>query len=69
TASRTVTSEVVKSDRRAGAITSKTLSGLSDLDPTKRYLLNIRAYTANKSINNVTAYQYTITSGAQTLCP
>lgn len=71
-ASRGITSEVVKSDRRSGlALTTKTITGLSALDHSKRYLLNIRAYTANKSINTVTAYEYTITTnnGATTICP
>jgi hypothetical protein len=70
TPSRGITSDVVKSDRRSGAISTKTIRGLSSLDKNVRYLMNIRAYTANKSINSITDYQYSITdqTGA-TLCP
>ncbi|MGZ3691136.1 MAG: hypothetical protein ACXVAX_06520, partial [Pseudobdellovibrio sp.] len=68
--SRTTTDDVVKADRRAGAISTKTIKGLSTLDPNQKYLLNIRAYTPNKSISTTTDYLYTITddTGA-TLCP
>ena len=68
--SRTTNQYVVKSDRRAGAISTKTIKGLSSLDRTQKYILNIRAYTPNKSISITTDYLYTITdqSGA-TLCP
>lgn len=70
TPTRTVNSNVVRSDRRSGALLTKTIRTLSDLDPTKKYLLNIRAYTANKTISVVTDYSYTITdqSGSK-LCP
>lgn len=74
-AQRTITSDVVKSDRRTGSPLStsytKTISSLNDLDPTQKYLLNIRAYTANKSIGASTAYTYTIrtTPGNIQLCP
>lgn len=68
--SRTTSSDVVKSDRRSGSISTKTITGLSSLDTSKKYLLNIRAYTPNKSISITTDYLYTITdqTGA-TLCP
>lgn len=71
TATRGITSDVVKSDRRSGSILTKQITNLSDLDPNQKYLLNIRAYTANKSINTVTTYEYTITtdSGTVTVCP
>lgn len=68
---RTTNKFVVKSDRRSGALTTKTLRGLLQLNPAKRYLLDIRAYTANKSISTATDYEYTITTqnaGVQ-LCP
>jgi hypothetical protein len=71
TPSRGITTDVVRSDRRSGAtITTKTIRDLASLDKSVRYLLNIRAYTANKSINAITDYQYNITdqTGAK-LCP
>jgi hypothetical protein len=71
TPSRGITADVVRSDRRSGAtITTKTIRDLASLDKSVRYLLNIRAYTANKSINAITDYQYNITdqTGAK-LCP
>ena len=68
--SRGITSDVVKSDRRSGPITTKVISGLSALDPTIPYLLNIRAYTANKSISTTTDYEYIITDkNGLRLCP
>jgi hypothetical protein len=61
---------VVRSDRRAGTFSTKTIKDLSSLDKSKRYLLDIRAYTANKSINSTTDYQYTITDqNGALLCP
>jgi hypothetical protein len=70
TASRGVTSDVVKSDRRSGIIATKVISGLDALDPTIPYLLNIRAYTANKSISTTTSYEYIITDkNGNRLCP
>lgn len=68
--SRTTNQYVVKSDRRSGAIALKSLRDLQTLDLTKRYLLNIRAYTANKSITSTTEYSYTIKDqyGAN-ICP
>lgn len=69
-ASRSVSSDVVKSDRRSGAITTKIISGLDALDPSIPYLLNIRAYTANKSISTTTNYEYIITDkNGFRLCP
>ncbi len=71
--SRTVNSDVVRSDRRSGlALTTKRLTDLASLDPTKKYLLNIRAYTASRSISTVTDYGYQITFGngpVNYLCP
>lgn len=67
---RTTSTDVVRSDRRAGAIATKTIKNLQALDKTKRYILNIRAYTANKTIASVTDYSYTITNQAGlNLCP
>lgn len=68
--SRTTNSSVVKSDRRSGAITTKVIRDLQQLDRSKRYLLNIRAYTANISTSPLTEYTYAIKnqSGAN-LCP
>lgn len=67
---RGVTSDVVKSDRRAGAIATKVITGLNALNPSIPYLLNIRAYTANKSISTTTSYEYIITDkNGNRLCP
>lgn len=71
-ASRNTDAFMMKSDRRSGAIPTKVIRALSTLDPQKRYLLNIRAYTANKSIANTTDYSYTIRADAANgdyLCP
>ena len=68
--SRGVTSDIVKSDRRSGPIATKVISGLSALNPSIPYLLNIRAYTANKSISTTTDYEYIITDkNGLRLCP
>jgi hypothetical protein len=70
-ATRTTNDDVVLSDRRSGSIATKTITGLQSLDQTKRYLLNIKAYTANKSISTVTDYEYLITTdnSGEYLCP
>lgn len=78
-AQRTTTSDVVKSDRRIGSPLSgtytKSISGIDTLDYNYQYLLNIRSYTANKSIGSSTTYNYTITAfpglapGGTQLCP
>ncbi len=70
-ASRSTNSDVIKSDRRSGlSLSTKTIRGLSSINSSQRYLLNIRAYTPNKSISPVTDYQYTITDqNGDTLCP
>lgn len=73
-ASRSTNDFVVASNRAAastlGTSYAKSISNLSTkLDPTKKYLLNIRAYTANKSLSNVTSYIYSISSNLGTLCP
>ncbi len=70
-ASRGTNSSVVKSDRRSGAITTKVIRDLQLLNHNKRYLLNIRAYTATSiTISPLTEYTYSIqnASGAN-LCP
>lgn len=69
-ASRGTNANIVKSDRRTGAIATKVIRGLQSLDHSKKYLLNIRAYTANLSIGSTTEYSYIIKNqiGA-TLCP
>ena len=68
--SRTVTEDVLRADRRPGSIGTKTIKDLQLLDKTKKYLLNIRAYTSNKTISNVTDYSYVMTdqTGAN-ICP
>lgn len=71
TPQRTVTSDVVRSDRRSGSLSIKSIKDLTSLDKTKKYLLNIRAYTATKtSVSPETDYSYLITnqSGLK-LCP
>lgn len=73
-AQRSVNEYVVASNRASASTLStnytKSIANLlSKLDLTKRYILNIRAYTANKSISNVTSYKYSMTSNLGTLCP
>ncbi|MBC7467088.1 MAG: M48 family metallopeptidase [Bdellovibrio sp.] len=59
--SRTVTSDVVRYDRRPGStITTKKIANLQSLDHTQRYLLNIRAYTPAKTFSSTTSYKYEI---------
>lgn len=69
--SRTTSADVIKSDRRSGSISTKVIRDLQALDHNKRYLLNIRAYTANKSINSTTEYSYQIKdqTGVNNICP
>lgn len=69
--SRTTTLDVLRSDRRSvSALTPKRISLLNTLDPTKKYLLNIRAYTASRTISSVTDYSYSIKVGpGKYLCP
>lgn len=69
-ASRGTNTTVVKSDRRSGTALTKTIRGLQQLDTSKRYLLNIRAYTANKSISASTEYAYEIKNqNGDFICP
>lgn len=72
-ASRGTNSFVVASNRSASSnLTSysKSISNLATkLDPTKKYLLNIRAYTPSKSIGNATSYIYSLSSNLGPLCP
>jgi len=73
-ASRTTNAFVVASNRASSANLNtnytKTISNLlTKLDSTKKYLLNIRAYTANRSLSNATSYRYSMTSNLGTLCP
>lgn len=69
--SRTTNADVVRSDRRSGStLTTKRLTLLSTLDISKKYLLNIRAYTAAKTISSATDYSYEIKDGSGNyLCP
>lgn len=72
---RTTTADVIKADRHIGSplngTYTKTISTLDTLSLTEKYLLNIRAYTANKSIGAATTYDYVITAnpGGLVLCP
>lgn len=70
---RTITADVVASDRTALGISalttySKKLTDLHLLEA-KTYLLDIRAYTASKSVSGTTEYSYTINSNLGVLCP
>jgi|GEM_PF-3308809 len=68
--SRSINSNVVKSDRRSGSISTKIIRDLQQLNPNKRYLLNIRAYTPNKSISSNTLYSYAIKNqNGDNICP
>lgn len=71
---RSTNTAVIASNRAPaatlGTTYTKTISGLlGKLDLTKKYLLNIRAYTAGKSLSSSTMYQYTMTSDLGDLCP
>lgn len=67
---RSTSTDVVRSDRRSGNVTTKTIRTLQSLDTTKKYILNIRAYTPNQTISTVTDYSYVITNQAGLrLCP
>lgn len=71
---KTTNSTIVKSNRTIGSNLSasytKSISGLAQLDPEPFYLLDLRAYTANKSIGSTTEYSYTMTSNlGGYLCP
>ncbi|MEQ1724104.1 MAG: hypothetical protein ABL930_13090, partial [Pseudobdellovibrio sp.] len=69
-ASRVTDEYMVKSDRRSGTIATKVIRGLMALNPAKKYLLNIRAYTSNKSISNSTDYTFTVRDeNGNNLCP
>lgn len=56
--SRALTSDIVRSDRTSGLISYKKITNLQTLDRTKKYLLNVRAYTPSKSIASTTLYTY-----------
>jgi hypothetical protein len=72
--SRGTNASVIASNRATASTLSssysKTISNLAiKLVPGKKYLFNVRAYTANRSLSIVTAYKYTMTSNLGTLCP
>lgn len=69
--SRTTNSSVVRSDRRSGStLTSKKITLLSSLDSSKKYLLNIRAFTAGLTLSPVTDYSYQIQDAlGNYICP
>ena len=73
-AKNTSSTDMVLSDRSVastpGLPYSKSLTGLGGLSTSAFYMLDVRAYTANKIINPSTIYNYTLTtqSGAN-LCP
>lgn len=73
-ATRNISSHVAAYNRNTSPTLSgtytKTINNLSvRLDPTKKYILNIRAYTAGKGISTATSYIYSINSNLGTLCP
>jgi hypothetical protein len=68
--SRSTASDVLRSDRRTGPIYTKVIKKLNELDRTKKYLINVRAYTAGKSISSVTDYSFTIIDqNGISICP
>ncbi len=69
--SRTTSADVVRSDRRSGStLTTKKLTLLSNLDSSKKYLLNIRAFTPGLTISPITDYSYQIQDGlGNYICP
>jgi hypothetical protein len=65
-------SQFIRSDRSigAGATYTKTISDLDSLNASIPYLLNIKAYTAGKTVSNSTDYTYTLkTQTGEYLCP
>ncbi len=61
--SRSITNDIVRSERTSGAVVFKKISNLQALDKNKKYLLNVRAYTPGKSISSTTLYGYTLRDG------
>ena len=73
-ATRTTNSDVISADRSTATSIStsfsKTLNSLSSqLSANTKYILNIRAYTAGKSLASNTEYSYSISSNLGVLCP
>ena len=74
---RTISSDVVAYNRSpvvtspvSGATYTKSIYNLDVyLEPNKKYILDVRAYTAGKSISVATQYGYSISSNLGTLCP
>lgn len=68
---RGTNNDVVASNRNptSGTTYSKTVILPSHLDSTQKYLLDIRAWTAGKSLNLSTKYTYSISSNLGALCP
>lgn len=70
----TTSSDMVRQDRSIastpGTSFTKTITSIDGLSISSYYMLDVRAYTANKTILNTTSYTYTLTtqSGAY-LCP
>ncbi len=61
--SRTNSTDIVRSNRTSGLISFKKITDLQSLDKSKKYLLNIRAYTPGKSISSSTYYRYELRDG------
>lgn len=54
----------------SGATYTKSIQNLDlHLQPNKKYVLDVRAYSAGKSISTATQYAYTINSNLGALCP
>ena len=60
---RTNSADIVRSNRTAGLVAFKKITDLQSLDKTKKYLLNVRAYTPGKSISASTVYNYELRDG------
>ncbi len=66
---KTVSADMVKYNRSLGN-GIKTLSSLSSLNASAKYLLNIRAYTTNIAVSSATEYSYILTDqNGSVLCP
>jgi hypothetical protein len=69
----TTSTDMVRADRSNAsnlATFTKSITTLNSLSASSYYLLDVRAFTANKTITNTTLYDYTLTNqSGEYLCP
>lgn len=73
-AKNTTSTDMLLQDRSTGSplntTFTKTLTSLNSLSESSLYMLDVRAYTANRTINSSSAYDYTLrTNTGDYLCP